>query len=161
MVGVQAPVHFLVIPKVRAGLTQLSKATTEHKALLGHLMFVAQDVAKADGLGEGGFRVVINDGVDGCALPPLSPTNTVEGGPTARMTVRRASDETVVHGVKEWERQHTSAAFQNGVVVDRRGRVQFTEARGGLCDVCQANRCTICIYTSWAAVNSRGRLASP
>jgi hypothetical protein len=63
-------VHFLVIPKVRAGLTQLSKATPEHKALLGHLMYVAQDVAKAEGLGDGGFRVVVNDGVDGCACLP-------------------------------------------------------------------------------------------
>lgn len=42
----QAPVHFLVIPKLRAGLTQLSKAVPEHKMLLGHLMFVAQEVAK-------------------------------------------------------------------------------------------------------------------
>ena len=74
-VCMQAPVHFLVIPKVRAGLTQLSKATPEHKALLGHLMYVAQDVAKADGLGDGGFRVVVNDGVDGCAcLPSLPPS---------------------------------------------------------------------------------------
>lgn len=42
----QAPVHFLVIPKSRDGLTQLSKAVDSNKALLGHLMFVAQKVAK-------------------------------------------------------------------------------------------------------------------
>ena len=33
----QAKTHFLVIPKIRAGLTQLSKANEDHKALLGHL----------------------------------------------------------------------------------------------------------------------------
>lgn len=42
----QAPVHFLVIPKSRDGLTQLSKAEEKHEALLGHLMFVAQKMAK-------------------------------------------------------------------------------------------------------------------
>lgn len=31
----QAKTHFLVIPKIRAGLTQLSKANEDHKALLG------------------------------------------------------------------------------------------------------------------------------
>ncbi|CAM9905635.1 unnamed protein product [Ectocarpus sp. 4 AP-2014] len=61
----QAPVHFLVIPKSRDGLTQLSKAVESNKALLGHLMFVAQKVAKEQGLDEG-FRVVVNDGVQGC-----------------------------------------------------------------------------------------------
>ena len=38
--------HFLVIPKSRDGLTQLSKAVDSNKALLGHLMFIAQKVAK-------------------------------------------------------------------------------------------------------------------
>jgi histidine triad (HIT) family protein len=42
----QAPVHFLVIPKQRDGLTRLSKAEERHKALLGHLLYVAQLVAK-------------------------------------------------------------------------------------------------------------------
>ena len=45
-VAPQAPVHFLVIPKERANLTRLSKATKANKAILGHLMYVAQHVAK-------------------------------------------------------------------------------------------------------------------
>ena len=61
----QAKTHFLVIPKIRAGLTQLSKANEDHKALLGHLLFTAQAVAKQEKL-DAGFRVVINDGVEGC-----------------------------------------------------------------------------------------------
>lgn len=61
----QGPVHFLVIPKDRAGLSRLSKAEESHKALLGHLLYVAQQVAKQEGLVPGGFRVVINDGPDG------------------------------------------------------------------------------------------------
>ncbi len=38
--------HFLVIPKQRDGLTRLSKAEERHKQLLGHLLYVAQLVAK-------------------------------------------------------------------------------------------------------------------
>eukprot|EP00356_Strombidium_inclinatum_P007220 CAMPEP_0170487224 /NCGR_PEP_ID=MMETSP0208-20121228/6086_1 /TAXON_ID=197538 /ORGANISM="Strombidium inclinatum, Strain S3" /LENGTH=107 /DNA_ID=CAMNT_0010761441 /DNA_START=15 /DNA_END=338 /DNA_ORIENTATION=+ len=60
-----AKTHFLVIPKDRQGLTQLIKATPEHAALLGHLMFVVAKVAKEQGL-ENGYRVVVNDGKDGC-----------------------------------------------------------------------------------------------
>lgn len=65
-VNPQAPTHFLVIPKVRAGLTQLVKATPAHEPLLGHLLAVATTVAKQEGIGESGYRVVINDGADGC-----------------------------------------------------------------------------------------------
>lgn len=43
----QGPVHFLVIPKIRNGLTGLSKATEEHKGLLGHLLLVAAKVCMA------------------------------------------------------------------------------------------------------------------
>lgn len=42
----QAPVHFLVIPKNKGGLARLSNAVESDKALLGHLMFTAQQVAK-------------------------------------------------------------------------------------------------------------------
>ncbi|XP_033116762.1 histidine triad nucleotide-binding protein 1-like [Anneissia japonica] len=59
----QAPVHFLVIPKRQ--IAQLSKAKEEDKQLLGHLMFIAQKVA-ADMKLDNGFRVVLNDGADGC-----------------------------------------------------------------------------------------------
>ena len=57
-----AKTHFLVIPKDRDGLSQLSKAEERHKELLGHLMFVASKVARQEGLGDDGFRTVINDG---------------------------------------------------------------------------------------------------
>ena len=61
----QAPVHFLVIPKSRGRLSQLSKAHEHDKALLGHLMFIAQQVAREQGIGDSGFRVIINDGRNG------------------------------------------------------------------------------------------------
>jgi histidine triad (HIT) family protein len=41
----QAPVHIVLIPKKRDGLTQLSRATEAHAEILGHLMVVAAKVA--------------------------------------------------------------------------------------------------------------------
>lgn len=61
----QAPVHVVLIPKSKQGLTRLSKADASHKPLLGHLLWAAQEVAKQEGLLPG-FRVVINDGPLGC-----------------------------------------------------------------------------------------------
>ena len=61
-----AKTHFLVIPKDRKGLTQFCKADETHEAMLGHLMMVAAKCAKQEGLDANGYRVVINDGKDGC-----------------------------------------------------------------------------------------------
>lgn len=41
-----APVHFLVVPRNKQGLTSLNKAESKHANLLGHLMIVAAKVAK-------------------------------------------------------------------------------------------------------------------
>jgi histidine triad (HIT) family protein len=61
----QGPVHIILIPKDRDGLTQLSKAEERHTQLLGHLLVTAAKVAKQEKLTEG-FRLVINDGPQGC-----------------------------------------------------------------------------------------------
>jgi len=58
----QGPVHFLVIPKDKNGLNRLSSACPHHKEILGHLLYTAAEVARKEGLVEGGFRTVINDG---------------------------------------------------------------------------------------------------
>jgi histidine triad (HIT) family protein len=59
----QAPTHMLCIPKVRAGLTQISKATEAHASLLGHLMVQAGRIGAQHC--PKGFRLVINDGDNG------------------------------------------------------------------------------------------------
>ncbi|KAL6603134.1 hypothetical protein ACP70R_043495 [Stipagrostis hirtigluma subsp. patula] len=61
----QAPVHVLVIPKVRDGLTGLDKAEPRHVEILGQLLYAAKVVADKEGLAEG-YRVVINNGAEGC-----------------------------------------------------------------------------------------------
>lgn len=61
----QGPVHFLVIPKEKDGLNRLSNAREDQKGMLGHLLYTSQLVARQEGLVEGGFRTVINDGPNG------------------------------------------------------------------------------------------------
>ena len=53
-----APCHILVIP--RKPIAQLSEASDDDQSLLGHLMLVAKQVAKADGYDD--FRLIINNG---------------------------------------------------------------------------------------------------
>ncbi|KAK7303890.1 hypothetical protein RJT34_14808 [Clitoria ternatea] len=61
----QAPVHVLVIPKFRDGLTQLGKADGRHGEILGQLLYAAKIVAEKEGVLDG-FRVVINSGPSAC-----------------------------------------------------------------------------------------------
>ena len=55
----QAPTHLLIIPK--KPIPKLSDASEEDKALLGHLMWVAGEIARMLDLDET-FRLVVNNG---------------------------------------------------------------------------------------------------
>jgi histidine triad (HIT) family protein len=57
-----APVHALVVPKTH--ITGSHDATTENAAMLGQVLLAARDVAEKLGLGDGGYRLVINQGAD-------------------------------------------------------------------------------------------------
>ena len=59
-INAAAPTHILVIPKRR--IVNLLHATPEDAALLGHLMVVAAQVAREQGLADDGFRLVVNNG---------------------------------------------------------------------------------------------------
>ncbi|MEK6282361.1 MAG: histidine triad nucleotide-binding protein [Acidobacteriota bacterium] len=56
----QAPTHVLVIP--REHLESLDDASQKDEALLGHLLRVGARVANDQGLGDSGYRTVINTG---------------------------------------------------------------------------------------------------
>ncbi|KAF7801401.1 14 kDa zinc-binding protein [Senna tora] len=62
----QAPTHILIFPKVKDGLTGLSKVEERHCEILGRLLYTAKLVAKQEGLDDG-FRIVINDGPKECS----------------------------------------------------------------------------------------------
>ncbi len=55
-----SPTHVLIIPKET--LPSLCEVTTEHENLLGHMLVVATEIARAEGIAEDGYRVVINAG---------------------------------------------------------------------------------------------------
>jgi histidine triad (HIT) family protein len=58
----RAPVHVLVIPKRHvASVTELDESD---ETLAGHLLVVAREVARADGVAESGYRLVLNAGPD-------------------------------------------------------------------------------------------------
>ena len=55
-----APVHILLVP--RKPIPDIAAATVEDAALMAHLMLKVGDIARAEGLTEGGFRTVMNTG---------------------------------------------------------------------------------------------------
>ena len=61
-VAPQTPVHILVIPK--KPLVGLQDACPQDESLLGHLLLVASQLAKQEGLAQG-YRCVINAGAEG------------------------------------------------------------------------------------------------
>lgn len=58
----KAPVHALVIP--RKHVASLNQAAPEDERLLGHLLVVAAQVARAAGVDGSGYRTVINTNAD-------------------------------------------------------------------------------------------------
>jgi histidine triad (HIT) family protein len=56
----QAPTHVLVIP--REHVPSLAEATDP--ALVGRLALLAAEIARQEGIAEGGYRTVINTGAD-------------------------------------------------------------------------------------------------
>lgn len=58
----QAPVHILIVP--RQHIATVNDATPANAAVLGHLFAAARDIAAAHGLGDRGYRLVINTNQD-------------------------------------------------------------------------------------------------
>ncbi len=59
----QAPTHILVVP--RKPIPRLAMAEKGDKPLLGHLLLTAAAIAERLELASDGYRIVINNGVDG------------------------------------------------------------------------------------------------
>ena len=64
----QAPVHVLIVPN--KPIPRVGLAESEDRDVLGHLLLVAADVARREGLAETGYRLVINNGPDGGEAVP-------------------------------------------------------------------------------------------
>lgn len=75
----QAPKHFLVVP--RKEISSLDEASVADKAVLGHLLFIAAEVARKNGIAESGYRVVINTNGDGGQSVPHIHLHVLGGRP--------------------------------------------------------------------------------
>ena len=58
----QAPVHVLIVP--REHIPSMIDTDQSKRALLGHLLWAAAEIAREKGLGNG-YRIVVNTGEDG------------------------------------------------------------------------------------------------
>ncbi len=74
----QAPVHILVVPK--KPIPRVGAASIEDRALLGHLLFTAAGIARAESLAEG-YRIVINNGPYGGETVPHFHIHLLGGRP--------------------------------------------------------------------------------
>jgi histidine triad (HIT) family protein len=74
-----APNHVLIVP--RKPLARVGAAAPEDQALLGHLLLTAGNVARALGVAESGFRLVINHGRDGGESVPHLHIHLLAGRP--------------------------------------------------------------------------------
>ncbi|MDX2159736.1 MAG: histidine triad nucleotide-binding protein [bacterium] len=58
-----APVHILIVPNKE--IPTADDITEADEAVLGHMLFVAKQVARQMGIGESGYRLIINCKDDG------------------------------------------------------------------------------------------------
>lgn len=77
----QAPVHFLVIPKKHIG--DIMETDPEDSALLGRLLFKAQELAVELGCAEKGARFLINSKEDGGQTVDHLHVHVLAGRPLA------------------------------------------------------------------------------
>jgi histidine triad (HIT) family protein len=56
----QAPTHILVVPNKH--LASVSEASEADQAVLGKLFLMAAKLAKDEGIADGGYRLIINNG---------------------------------------------------------------------------------------------------
>lgn len=75
----QAPVHILIVPK--KPIPRISEAGPWDYQVLGQLLVKAAEVAHEAGLGDSGYRLVINNGPDGGETVPHLHCHILGGRP--------------------------------------------------------------------------------
>jgi len=58
----QAPVHVLVVPNQH--ITSTNDLEAGHDAVMGHLLRATRVVAEQEGIGQSGYRLIVNTGAD-------------------------------------------------------------------------------------------------
>ena len=79
----QAPTHLLVLPK--SHIASLAQLGADQKPLLGHLVHVANELAKREGVSDKGYRLVINSGAEAGQEVPHLHLHLLGGRPLGKM----------------------------------------------------------------------------
>ena len=79
----QAPTHLLVLPK--SHIASLAQVGAEQKPLLGHLVHVANELAKREGISDKGYRLVRNSGAEAGQEVPHLHLHLLGGRPLGKM----------------------------------------------------------------------------
>ncbi len=79
----KAPVHLLVIPMEH--VSYLADEEDSREPLLGHLVLVAREMARRQGIAEQGYRLVVNQGADGGQHVPHLHVHVLGGRPLGAM----------------------------------------------------------------------------
>ena len=73
-----APVHLLIIPNEH--FTYLSGLTSSFSPTLGDMFMAAREMASREGVTEGGYRLIVNQGADGGQHVPHLHLHLLGGG---------------------------------------------------------------------------------
>ncbi len=77
----KAPVHILIVPKRE--IARVSEAKADDEPLLGHLLTVAAEIARQEGVDGTGYRLVINKGPHAGESVPHLHVHLMGGRPMA------------------------------------------------------------------------------
>jgi histidine triad (HIT) family protein len=75
----QALVHILLVPK--KVIPRIGEARPEDQQVLGQLILKAAEIARTVGIGDSGYRLVINNGPDGGETVPHLHVHLLGGRP--------------------------------------------------------------------------------
>ena len=64
----QAPTHLIIIPKRH--LPSLAHLSEADSSLVGHMVYIANQLATREGIAESGYRLAVNCGQEGGQLVP-------------------------------------------------------------------------------------------
>ena len=75
----QAPVHILVIPDTH--VSGAAALTSDTEVMAGRLIRVAAEIAREQGVGDSGYRLIVNQGVDAGKSVPHLHVHLLGGAP--------------------------------------------------------------------------------
>jgi histidine triad (HIT) family protein len=85
-IGPQAPVHVLIVPN--KPIPTVNDVSDEDERTLGHMFIVARDIARAEGIAENGFRLIVNCNKHGGQVVYHLHMHLVGGAPLGPMLSR-------------------------------------------------------------------------